>query len=342
MGVNMKKRMITSLIMVVLLFVTVGNLPMNVKANNYKLKNLDNEMKVVMDTTANKALTVGDKYKIQVSVADQGIDAPTSAEIYEYYISFDNSQDNLESFQATSVEHDDANKCYIITLEGTIKDEKAGQWYIFGVNLLNDSGQQYEICDKSASKFLNYRHFVVEQTPVTHLTINSCQQSLQVGDTFQLTATLVPSFEKPTVTWVCEDESIATVDADGKITAKAAGRTRIIAKYNEQECNFYFSVQQTSAETKSADTEKETANISISSEAANVSSETADASSKTVNVVSSQIEEQSSQINEETTQVSKEAPQTGDNSPLIYLAIAEISCCMVILISITKKKFRNE
>ena len=66
--------------------------------------------------------------------------------------------------------------------------------------------------------------------PVTSVTLNSSSLTLTVGKTATVTATISPSnANHKSAYWWSEDESIATVDSNGKITAVAEGTTTIIA-----------------------------------------------------------------------------------------------------------------
>jgi|GEM_PF-2761600 len=59
---------------------------------------------------------------------------------------------------------------------------------------------------------------------VTGVTLNQTSKTLIKGNTLQLKATVAPSnATKKTVTWKSSDTSVATVDANGKVTAKKAG-----------------------------------------------------------------------------------------------------------------------
>ena len=70
--------------------------------------------------------------------------------------------------------------------------------------------------------------------PVTSITLNKSSLSLQAGQSETLTATVLPSnATNKTVTWTSSNTSIATVDANGKVTAVAAGSATITCKAND-------------------------------------------------------------------------------------------------------------
>ena len=62
-------------------------------------------------------------------------------------------------------------------------------------------------------------------------TISQTSLSIKVGETATLTATVIGKDEK--VTWKSSDESVATVDSDGKVTGCKAGTAKITATANE-------------------------------------------------------------------------------------------------------------
>ena len=69
-----------------------------------------------------------------------------------------------------------------------------------------------------------------ELVPVTSVTLNSSSLTLTIGKTATVTANISPSnANHKSAYWWSEDESIATVDSNGKITAVAEGTTTIIA-----------------------------------------------------------------------------------------------------------------
>ena len=66
---------------------------------------------------------------------------------------------------------------------------------------------------------------------VQKVTINEQNLHMMVGDTEQLTTTVLPSnATNKNIIWTSADSSIVSVDANGKITAKKAGHTEIYAQ----------------------------------------------------------------------------------------------------------------
>ncbi len=71
--------------------------------------------------------------------------------------------------------------------------------------------------------------------PVTSITLNKTETSIKVGSTETLSVTAVApdNATDKTYTWKTSDESKATVDQDGKVTAVAAGTVTIYAEAND-------------------------------------------------------------------------------------------------------------
>jgi len=80
-----------------------------------------------------------------------------------------------------------------------------------------------------------FNQFVVYYTvAVTGMTIDPATASLTVGETLTLTPTVLPdTATDKTVTWTTSDETVATVDANGVVTALAAGEATITATAND-------------------------------------------------------------------------------------------------------------
>ena len=70
---------------------------------------------------------------------------------------------------------------------------------------------------------------VLEAPQPTGVTVAPITLTLTVGETGELTATVLPAEAEQSVTWTSADTSIATVDAHGKVTAVAVGTVKIVA-----------------------------------------------------------------------------------------------------------------
>ncbi len=77
---------------------------------------------------------------------------------------------------------------------------------------------------------LKTEFFIEVETPVTNITLNSNEINLNSGGTFKLDATVNPSnASNKNIKWISANESIATVDQSGNVTADVAGTTYISA-----------------------------------------------------------------------------------------------------------------
>ena len=89
---------------------------------------------------------------------------------------------------------------------------------------------------QSNNKWSQYFGSIVEMDPVLATTIELNETSTEIteGGTMQLTATVLPEdATDKTVTWVSSDETVATVDENGLVTAVAAGTATITATTND-------------------------------------------------------------------------------------------------------------
>ena len=76
---------------------------------------------------------------------------------------------------------------------------------------------------------------ITERVDVTGVTLDKTSESLTVGDSVTLIATVAPSDATiNAVTWTSSDESVATVDSNGKVTAVAAGTVTITVKAGDK------------------------------------------------------------------------------------------------------------
>ena len=68
----------------------------------------------------------------------------------------------------------------------------------------------------------------VFEIPATSISLDIEGDSLQIGDTLQLTAMVAPSFSK--ITWSSSNDSVATIDSDGRVIGISEGVTTAMAK----------------------------------------------------------------------------------------------------------------
>lgn len=119
---------------------------------------------------------------------------------------------------------------------------------------------------------------VTVTTKVESITLDKTEGILNVGNTVTITATVAPEVAtNPAVTWSSSDESVATVDKTGKITAVATGNATITATSEDDSsvsANYELTVQQKKA---AATTTKNNYSGSTSAGASTVPSYTAPA-----------------------------------------------------------------
>ena len=85
-------------------------------------------------------------------------------------------------------------------------------------------------------KLTNVCYYLIKykETKVTKINLNSNSESLGIGKTFQLTATVTPSdADDKTVTWSSNQTSVATVSSSGLVEAKSPGTAKITCKAND-------------------------------------------------------------------------------------------------------------
>ena len=93
-----------------------------------------------------------------------------------------------------------------------------------GVVISKNSGST--IITATTHNGLKTEFFIEVETPVTNITLNSNEINLDPGGTFKLDATVNPSnASNKNIKWISANESIATVDQSGNVTADVAGTT---------------------------------------------------------------------------------------------------------------------
>lgn len=118
---------------------------------------------------------------------------------------------------------------------------------------------------------------VTVTTKVESITLDKTEGILNVGNTVTITATVAPEeAANPAVTWSSSDESVATVDETGKVTAVAAGNATITAT-SEDDSSVSAGYELTVQQKKAATTTKNSYSGSTSAGASTAPSYTAPA-----------------------------------------------------------------
>ena len=91
---------------------------------------------------------------------------------------------------------------------------------------------------------------ITVHVPVESITLDKESATLFIGDTLTLTATVTPdTATDKSITWTSSNGTVATVDQNGKVTAKSVGTATITAKAGEQSANCTITVKQKVAAT---------------------------------------------------------------------------------------------
>ena len=115
-----------------------------------------------------------------------------------------------------------------------IEDISNGSWHKtvkeFTVKVKTD----VTVVGGSASKPLDY--ILITGTagiPATGITLDATSKELEIGKALTLTASVTPEYTTDAISWTSSNEEIATVDDEGNVTAKHAGRATITATIGE-------------------------------------------------------------------------------------------------------------
>ena len=121
---------------------------------------------------------------------------------------------------------DECNEWYEVI---TTVDHTFGSWQIVTAPTVDSEGLEKRVCSKCGAEETRAIS-KLEPVEVTGVELDITQKSLNVGDTFTLTATLKPNdATNKSVTWSSSDTSVATVDENGVVTAVSEGTATITA-----------------------------------------------------------------------------------------------------------------
>ena len=101
---------------------------------------------------------------------------------------------------------------------------------------LNESNITLFVPKESVDAYKNasgWKNFIIKTigSVVEDLSLNNSELTLNEGETYQLTYTVLPeTADAPTVEWTSSNPEIATVDVNGKVTAIALGSTTVTVR----------------------------------------------------------------------------------------------------------------
>lgn len=119
---------------------------------------------------------------------------------------------------------DECNEWYDVI---TTADHTFGSWQTVTAPTVDSEGLEKRVCSKCEAEETRAIS-KLEPVEVTSIQLNKSKKSLNIGETFTLTATLKPNdATNKSVTWSSSDTSVATVDENGVVTAVSEGTATI-------------------------------------------------------------------------------------------------------------------
>ena len=133
---------------------------------------------------------------------------------------------------AVKMDYDVVNNILNVYVKSGIMDKTADIEVMLSKNLVSDGNGKIEGRTSfvySAGNDEWTKQTVVEHVPVESVTVSG-NKVMYIDATQKLTATIIPvDADNKNVTWSSEDDKIATVDAEGNVTAVAEGKVKIYA-----------------------------------------------------------------------------------------------------------------
>lgn len=191
--------------------------------------------------------TALDDAALQALAADKWTaDVPTAADLAQgpayvyYYVRGNDSDNDDEIFSDGDILAANAltvtiaaEPTYAVTFaEGTEESDKWTASPAAGVK----KGQTVTVTYSGSKKVIGVKaEKKASAVPVTAITLNKTETSIKVGatETLSVTSVLPEEATDKTYTWKTSDETKATVDQDGKVTAVALGTANITATAND-------------------------------------------------------------------------------------------------------------
>ncbi len=130
--------------------------------------------------------------------------------------------DNVTEKFTTAFESSDPSVASVAS-DGTVTPVKPGS-AVITVTVKDAKGEYTDICNVTVTD---------KKVAATGITLDAETKSMTAGDKVKLTATVTPEDSTDIVAWKSSDETVATVDENGNVTAKAAGTAKITASIGE-------------------------------------------------------------------------------------------------------------
>ena len=134
--------------------------------------------------------------------------------------------------EAVKMDYDVVNNILNVYVKSGIMDKTADIEVMISKNLVSDGNGKIEGRTSFVYSAANdewTKGTIVDHVPVESITVEG-KDEMKVGDSQKLTATVLPDdADNKNVTWTSEDDKIATVDAEGNVTAVVEGKVKIYA-----------------------------------------------------------------------------------------------------------------
>ena len=207
-------------------------LPSNATNTNVTFKSLNEKVAIVdangvvtgvSEGNADIVITTEEGgFEAKCTVRVDGIDARGIERVGDKTVTMGLNQ--TRQFQVKITPSDTTNK----NVQWTSSNNSVATVDSNGVVTSKNSGST--IITATTHNGLKTEFFIEVETPVTNITLNSNEINLNPGGTFKLDATVNPSnASNKNIKWISANESIATVDQSGNVTADVAGTTYISA-----------------------------------------------------------------------------------------------------------------
>lgn len=122
--------------------------------------------------------------------------------------------------------YDLLNNGVAFTATFKVKDDAPAGTVVTSLSENQITNEEYQNVD---SEVVNNAAYLAVLVPATGISLNKSTLSLEKGSSEKLTATLTPADASDTVSWSSSNSSVATVAADGTVTAVANGNAKITA-----------------------------------------------------------------------------------------------------------------